>query len=43
MYGQLDLEVNSKLYELKKRLSNFHEFWSEELHCEKYPKIVHNL
>jgi hypothetical protein len=38
LYSQFDLEVTSKSYEDFQIASNFHEFWSEELHCEKLPK-----
>jgi hypothetical protein len=32
IYGQLHLEVISKFLKLIRKASNFHEFWSEELH-----------
>jgi hypothetical protein len=35
MYGQLQLEVISKFLKQVRRASNFHEFWSEELHSKK--------
>jgi hypothetical protein len=38
--GQLQKEVISKFFKQGKRTSNFHEFWSEELHYEKWPKII---
>jgi hypothetical protein len=38
MYGQLDLKGFFKRCKSPERTSNFHEFWSEELHFEKKPK-----
>jgi hypothetical protein len=36
MFGQLDLEGIFKRYKPPERSFNFHEFWSEELHHEKF-------
>jgi hypothetical protein len=33
MYDQLGLEVTFKSCENSLKESNFHDFWSEELHC----------
>jgi hypothetical protein len=35
MYGQLGLEATSESCEDFQIASNFHAFWSEELHYEK--------
>jgi hypothetical protein len=38
MCAQLHLEVVGKRPKNKVIPSNFHEFWSEEVHCKNYPK-----
>jgi hypothetical protein len=38
IYSLLDLEVTSKSCKYSQNSSNFHEFWSEEPHCEKWSK-----
>jgi hypothetical protein len=38
MYAQLDLEVRCKRPKKKRRPSNFHSFWSKEVHTKKHPK-----
>jgi hypothetical protein len=38
MCAQLDLEVMCKKDGKKRRPSNFHEFWSKEVHSKKHPK-----
>jgi hypothetical protein len=35
MCAQLHLEVVCKMLKKKGRPPNFHEFWSEEVHCKK--------
>ena len=37
VYGRLDLEVISKSFKEIEKTSNFHKFWNEELHYEKWP------
>jgi hypothetical protein len=38
MYIQLDLEVVCKRPKKERRPAYFHEFWSEEVYCIKYPQ-----
>ena len=38
MCAQLDFEVIFKRSQKEGRLANFHEFWSEEVHCKKDPQ-----
>jgi hypothetical protein len=38
MYAQLDLEVRCKRPKKKKKPSNFHYIWSEEVHSKNHPK-----
>jgi hypothetical protein len=38
MYAQLDLEVRFKRSKKERRPSNFHQFWSKEVHTKKHPK-----
>jgi hypothetical protein len=35
IHGQLDFKVPSKNCKDSQIASNFHEFWSKELHCQK--------
>jgi hypothetical protein len=35
MCAQLDLEVRCKRTKIKRRASNFHSFWSKEVHGKK--------
>jgi hypothetical protein len=35
MYGQLYLDLIFKTFKETGKISNFHEFWNEELHYEK--------
>jgi hypothetical protein len=37
MCAQLDLEVMRKRSKKKKRPSNFHYFWSKEVHSKEHP------
>jgi hypothetical protein len=36
MYAQLDLEVRWKRPKKERRSSNFHSFWSKEVHTRKH-------
>jgi hypothetical protein len=35
MCAHLDLEVICKRLKKEGRIPNFHDFWSEEVHCKK--------
>jgi hypothetical protein len=37
MHGKFDLKLVSNLSKNERRPSNFHEFWSKELHCDQIP------
>jgi hypothetical protein len=37
MCAQLGLEVIYKSFKIEGRPSNFHDFWSKEVHCIKDP------
>jgi hypothetical protein len=40
--SQLDLEVRYKRSKKERRPSNYHEFWSKEVHNKKDPKKKQN-
>jgi hypothetical protein len=43
MCAQLDLEVMSKRFKEKRRISYFHKFWNKEVHNKRTPKKKKSL